>query len=92
VKPRAAPARRGLSIFWRNDDMASVKRETIKRPLDECACDWCDGPLLVGDAVFVDLDHGTAYCSVACAEHDHFDRGYGPLSLGVAHGAPEYLD
>jgi hypothetical protein len=72
--------------------MASVKRERIKRPLDECACDWCGCPLLVGDRALYDLDHGTAYCCRACAEHDHFDRGYGPLCPGTAHEAPDCAD
>jgi len=64
--------------------MASLKCETIKRPLDETACDWCGRPLLVGELLYVDLEHGTAYCSPACAEHDHFDRGYGPVCPGVS--------
>jgi hypothetical protein len=66
--------------------MANVKlsHETIKRPLDECNCDWCGQSLLVGDRVHYDLDHGTAYCSRACANHDHFDRGYGPVNSGVS--------
>ena len=66
--------------------MASVNigQETIKRPLDECPCDWCETALLVGDTVFIDLEHGTAYCSVACAEHDAFDSGYGPVCPGVS--------
>ncbi len=63
--------------------MASVKREEIKRPIDECACDGCGRSLSVGDAVFVDLKHGTVYCRRACAEHDAFERGYGPVCLGV---------
>ncbi len=63
--------------------MASVNRETIKRPLEECPCDWCGQSLQVGDAVFVDLEHGTVYCRMACAEHDHFDRGYGPVCSDV---------
>ena len=66
--------------------MANVKLsdETVKRPIDECECDWCGCPLLVGDTVFLDLEHGTAYCSTACAEQDHFDRGYGPVCSGVS--------
>jgi hypothetical protein len=66
--------------------MASVKLkcETIKRPLDKCDCDHCGQELQVGDAVFVDLEHGTAYCSRACGELDAFDRGYGPVCAGVS--------
>jgi hypothetical protein len=64
--------------------MANVNSETIKNPQDECPCDWCSAPLLVGDTVFVDLEHGTAYCKPACAEQDHFDRGYGPVCSGVS--------
>ncbi len=60
-----------------------VQRETIKRDLDECACDWCGLTLLKGDPVFVDLERGTAYCSEACAQHDAFDAGYGPVCPGV---------
>jgi hypothetical protein len=63
--------------------MDNLKRETIKRHLDECPCDWCADPLYVGDSIFIDLDHGTAYCSRACARHDAFDRGYGPVCPGV---------
>ena len=62
----------------------NVNRETIKRPQDEMDCDWCCAPLFVGDTVFVDLQHGTAYCSPACAEHDAFDRGYGNVGTSVA--------
>jgi hypothetical protein len=29
--------------------------------------------------VLIDLEHGTAYCSRACAEEDASDRGYGPM-------------
>jgi hypothetical protein len=61
-----------------------LKRETIERPVDECPCDWCATPLFVGDAIFIDLDHGRAYCSRACAEHDAFDRAYGPVCPGVS--------
>jgi hypothetical protein len=64
--------------------MVDLRQETIRRPLDDCDCDWCGRSLKVGDPVFVDLAHGTAYCTRACAEHDHFDRGYGPLSPGVS--------
>ena len=59
--------------------MPNVKPETIKRAVDEVPCDWCGWALTVGDTVFIDLDLGTAYCSTACAEHDHFDSGYGPV-------------
>jgi hypothetical protein len=38
----------------------------------------------VGDTVFIDLEHGTAYCSVSCAEYDAFDCGYGPVRPGVS--------
>jgi hypothetical protein len=48
----------------------NVKQETIKRPLDECACDWCGSPLLCGARVLIDLGRGTAYCSASCAELD----------------------
>lgn len=40
-----------------------LNRETIKRDLDACDCDWCGQALQVGDVAFIDLDHGTAYCS-----------------------------
>jgi hypothetical protein len=62
----------------------NLRREPIKRPLDECPCDWCETALLVGDTVFIDLEHGTSYCSRACAEHDAFDSGYGPVCPGVS--------
>ncbi len=62
----------------------NVKRETIKRPVDEAACDYCECLLSVGDTAFIDLEHGTVYCSRACVEHDHFDRGYGPVCTGVS--------
>jgi hypothetical protein len=48
----------------------NVKQETIERPLDECACDWCHSPLLCGARVLVDLEQGTAYCSLVCADLD----------------------
>jgi hypothetical protein len=57
--------------------MDNLKPETIKRPVDECSCDWCATPLLVRNTVFIDLNHGTAYCSRACAEQDASDHGYG---------------
>jgi hypothetical protein len=66
-------------------NMASLNRETIKRPLDECPCDWCGQSLEVGDTVFVDLEHGTIYCSTGCAEYDAFDAGYGPVCPGVSY-------
>jgi hypothetical protein len=59
--------------------MDTLRHETIKRPVDECPCDWCATPLSVGSPVFIDLEHGTAYCSRACAEQDGSDRGYGPM-------------
>jgi hypothetical protein len=64
--------------------MASLKRGTIKRSLDETACDWCGRSLLVGEPLYVDLEHGTAYCSHACAELDHCDRGYCPVCPSVS--------
>ena len=64
--------------------MDNLRHEAIKRPVDECPCDWCETALLVGDAVFIDLNHGTASCSRACAEHDAFDSGYGPVHPGVS--------
>jgi hypothetical protein len=51
-------------------DNVNVKQETIKRPLDECACDQCGSPLLCGARVLVDLGRGTAYCSASCADLD----------------------
>jgi hypothetical protein len=63
----------------------NLRRERVKRRIDEVDCDWCGLSLVVGEDVFIDLEHGTAYCGRACAEHDHFERGYGPLSSGVAH-------
>lgn len=42
--------------------------ERIKRPLDECKCDWCGIPVTLGQRVYVDLAQGTAYCSASCAE------------------------
>jgi Prokaryotic metallothionein len=82
----AALGGRGLADVRRFDDMDGVKlsEETIKRPLDECACNWCGCSLQVGDTVFVDLEHGMAYCSRACAEQDAFDAGYGPLCPGAS--------
>jgi hypothetical protein len=62
----------------------TLNHETIKRPIDACECDWCGCPMDVGDPVLYDLDHGTAYCTEACAEHDAFDRGYGPVCEGVS--------
>jgi hypothetical protein len=44
--------------------------ERVKRPIDETECDYCGGPLLVGDRVLYDLDGGAAYCCGTCAEHD----------------------
>ena len=64
--------------------MDNLRCETIKRPVDECPCDCCGLTLLVGDTVFIDLDHGTAYCSRACALQDAFDSGYGPVCPGVS--------
>jgi hypothetical protein len=60
-----------------------VQRETIKRGLDECACDWCGRMLQEGDPAYIDLNHGTAYCSEACAEQDAFDADYGSVCPGV---------
>jgi hypothetical protein len=72
VKPDACSASAPPSR--RIGDMENVNRETIKRPLDECACDWCGKSLRVGDDVFVDLKRGTAFCSSACAEQEELDR------------------
>jgi hypothetical protein len=63
---------------------AQLHEERVTRQLDECDCDYCGCPLFVGDRVFYDLAHGTAYCSQACGEHDHFDRGYGPVAASVS--------
>jgi len=65
--------------------MAKLNRETIRREIEECCCDWCGQSLHEGDPVFVDLEHGTAYCSLACAELDAFDCGYGPVCPGVSY-------
>jgi hypothetical protein len=64
----------------------TLKRETIKREQDNCNCDHelCGQELQVGDVILIDLEHGTAYCSRACAEQDVFDRGYGPVCAGVS--------
>jgi len=51
-------------------DNVNVKQETIKRALDECACDRCGSPLLCGARVLIDLGRGTAYCSASCADLD----------------------
>ncbi len=52
-----------------------LRRERVKRLIDETECDGCGRPLVVGDRVLYDLDHGTAYCCLACAERESFDRG-----------------
>lgn len=65
-------------------DRVKLSEETVKRPIDECDCDWCGSPLTVGSEVFVDLEHGTAYCSRACAEQEAFDSSYGPICPGVS--------
>jgi hypothetical protein len=49
---------------------AKLSVERVKRRLDETECDGCGCPLLVGDRVLYDLEHGTAYCCGTCAEHD----------------------
>jgi hypothetical protein len=48
----------------------TVSAERVKRQVDETECDGCARPLLVGDRVLYDLEHGTAYCCGTCAEHD----------------------
>jgi hypothetical protein len=48
----------------------TLSAERVKRPLDETECDRCARPLLVGDRVLYDLEHGTAYCCGKCAERD----------------------
>jgi hypothetical protein len=60
--------------------MATVIRlhdQRIERSIDECECDHCGSPLLVGDRVYYDLAQGAAYCAVSCAERDCF-HGTGP--------------
>ena len=68
-----------------------LSREWVKRPIDETECDFCGCPLLVGDRVFYDLEHGTAYCAASCAEHDHLEREYGQACPGAGHW-PEPTD
>jgi hypothetical protein len=53
----------------------TLSPERVKRPVDETECDACRRPLLVGDPVLYDLEHGTAFCCPTCAERDSLDRG-----------------
>lgn len=42
--------------------------EQIKRHLDEHPCDYCGGPVYVGDRSYHDESEGGLFCSVRCAE------------------------
>lgn len=58
-----------------------LSEERIKRRVEETYCDWCGGPLYVGDRVLYNLHRGDAYCSRHCAIEDAADA--------YIHGGPE---
>ncbi len=49
----------------------------VKNHAEECACDWCGGPIYLGDTVLFELEGGRVWCSERCAADDNFDAGYG---------------
>lgn len=58
-----------------------LSEERIKRTMDEACCDWCGGPLNMGDRVFYQLDAGTAYCSRGCALEDQCDLSWEGITM-----------
>lgn len=70
--------------------MRKLQCERIKRHTDEHACDWCGGPVYVGERSYHDESSGGLWCSTGCAAADLGDvaepvgtDGGGDLTGGV---------
>jgi len=46
--------------------------EQLMTRQDERPCDCCGRLIEAGDVVLYNLEHGTVYCTQACAENEHF--------------------
>jgi hypothetical protein len=70
----------------------NFRHEIIKRVLEEHLCDYCGRQRRVGDTVLVDLERGTIFCDMFCAEGDAAELGYSMPAKAETWSSEPYED